>query len=49
MKKPMKEVVGFSLPIQAIEKIDKLSLDSGLSRSEYLRSLVLRHLEEKGE
>jgi len=46
-KKSLKIVVGFALPLQAIEKVNKLASSSGLSRSEYLRSLVLRHLEQK--
>ena len=45
--KPQKVVIGFSIPKQALEKIDELASDTGLSRSEYIRSLVLRHLEEK--
>lgn len=42
-----KIVIGFAIPKQALDKLDKLASDTGLSRSEYIRSLVLRHLEEK--
>jgi len=46
-KRENKAVIGFALPKQAIEKINNLAFRIGLSRSEYLRTLVLKHLEEK--
>ena len=51
MKPVCKEkiVIGFAISEEKIKQLDNLAKNNGLSRSEYLRSLVIRHLEEKEE